>query len=211
MAVAALKFITEEEYLTLEDASEEKHEYYNGRIYAMAGGRPDHALITASVVTELGLLAKGSDCRVFSSDLRIRVSLTGLYTYPDVSVVCGELQATDHDPAAATNPALIVEVLSPSTMHYDRGEKWRHYQGIESLRDYLLIWHDRPRVEHYSRIAEGGWKYSLIEGIQEQLAVLCLSGKLALSDIFNGVEFPPSPPLRIIQADEAEELLNGNS
>src|SRR5690349_5862273 len=104
MAVAALKFITEEEFLALEDASEFKHEYFNGRIYGMAGGRPDHALITASTVAELASLAKRSGCRVFSSDLRIRVSQTGLYTYPDVSVVCGELVATEHNPPAATNP-----------------------------------------------------------------------------------------------------------
>lgn len=196
MAVAALKFITEDEYLAAEAASTERHEYLCGQIFAMAGGSPEHALIAQNIGRELGNIAKGGPCLAYSSDLRIRVEATGLNTYPDVTVVCGELKRTEERPQAATNPALLVEVLSDSTREYDRGEKWRHYQTIGSLTDYVLVWQDRPRVEHYARQSDDAWTYRLVEGIGARLRLDSLGGELALAEVYRGVTFPEAPPLR---------------
>jgi Uma2 family endonuclease len=210
MAVAALKYLTEEEYLALEDVAEFKHEYFDGQIFDMAGGQPEHALITNNVGGELRTISKEGDCGVFSSDLRIRVPATGLYTYPDISMVCGELERTDHNPPAAVNPTLIVEVLSESTAAYDRGEKWSHYQTIDSLKDYLLVCQDRPRVEHYSRISGEDWKYRLIEGLDKSISLLSVEGQVSLKEIYRGVKFPPTPALRVVKTGNDEMSANGN-
>lgn len=196
MAVATLPFISEDEYLDLEERAEVKHEYVAGQIFAMAGASPEHVLIAGNIGGELRNAAKGGPCGVYPSDLRIRVRKTGLNTYPDVSVVCGDLQRTGRRPQACTNPAVLVEVLSESTQDYDRGEKWRHYQTIESLKDYLLVWQDRPRVERYSRLQDSGWRYQLIEGLDQVVRVDALNAEIPLSEIYRGVEFPEIPILR---------------
>src|SRR5437868_714772 len=133
MAVAtAERYITEDEYLELEEKSEFRHEYHDGRIYAMAGATARHELITGNVIRELGNRVGSGPCAVYGSNLRIRVDATGLNTYPDAMVVCGELHLAGREPQACTNPSIIVEVLSRSTFGYDRGEKWFHYKQIES-------------------------------------------------------------------------------
>jgi Uma2 family endonuclease len=211
MAVAALKFISEDEYLVSEEIAEHKHEYFGGQIFAMAGSSPEHALITSNVGRELGNLSKNGNCRVYSSDLRIRVERTGLNTYPDISVVCGDLRTTERAPRACTNPTLIVEVLSGSTQEYDRGEKWRHYQTIESLTDYLLVWQDRSRVEHYARQVENAWTYRLIEGLENTVQLHGLNGEVSLREIYRAVQFPPLPFLRSPNAEDTfEEAVDGN-
>ncbi len=196
MAVAVLKYISEDEYLALEEAAEEKHEYLSGQIFAMAGSSPEHALITSNAAIEIASLGRPHGCNVYSSDLRIRVEKTGLNTYPDVTLVCGKLIRTAQRPAGATNPTLIVEVLSESTREYDRGEKWRHYQTLASLTDYLLIWQDRPWVEHYVRMVDGAWMYRLIEGSESVVNIESIEGELLLAEVYRGVEFPEPPVLR---------------
>jgi len=196
MAVANLKYITEEEYLALEEKAEVRHEYLAGQIFAMAGGSPAHARCAGNLIRALGNRAEGGSCGVYTSDLRIRVDATRLNTYPDVSVVCGELRLTDRKPQACTNPSVLVEVLSESTQEYDRGEKWRHYQTIESLTDYLLVWQDRPRVEHYSRQSETTWNYRLFEGLDVAVPVDALGADISLAEIFRGIDFPQVPVLR---------------
>src|SRR5438105_5763209 len=126
---------TIDEYLRLEASAKQRHEYRNGQIIAMAGGSPEHSLIIANVIRELGNHLKGKPCRVYDSNLRVRIPRTPLYTYPDVSVICGETQVDPQDPGrtTATNPRLIVEVLSSSTEADDRGEKFRRYRSLESL------------------------------------------------------------------------------
>jgi Uma2 family endonuclease len=146
-------FYSFEEYLQHEEASNTKHEYLDGRIYAMAGGTPEHSGLIASVIIQLGKQLEGTRCRVHMSDLHVRTP-TGLATYPDVAVVCGPWE---RDPAAKrmiTNPKLIVEVLSPSTEEYDRGEKFEHYQRIPSLETYVLV--GREIVEVFSK-TDAGW------------------------------------------------------
>ncbi len=145
------------EYLVLEAASETKHEYVNGEIFAMAGGTPEHSRLSANVILELGAALRGRPCVTFTSDLRIRVPATGLGTYPDASVVCGRIEVDPEDKNSVTNPVVIVEVLSDSTERYDRDEKRAHYRQLPSLRDYLLVSQHERRIEHYHRNDDGTW------------------------------------------------------
>lgn len=140
-------------YVQLEEDSPIKHEFLDGVVWAMAGGSPDHAGIAANVARLLGNQLASQRCRVFTSDLRVRVKATGLGTYPDVTVVCGQLELDPEDPKhhTVTNPRMIVEVLSPSTEDYDRGEKLDHYRQIPSLDVVLLVAHDARRVEIWRR------------------------------------------------------------
>jgi len=146
------------EYLAFEREAETKHEYVNGQVQAMAGGSPEHARLSGRLGAQLFAGLDGRPCEVFGSDLRVRVVETGRSTYPDLTVICGRIERAPDDEHAATNPLLIAEVLSETTERQDRGEKWRHYQRLDSLRVYLLVAQDAPRVEVYRRRGEG-WAY----------------------------------------------------
>jgi len=140
-----------QDYLDVEELGAVRHEFLDGEIYAMAGGTPEHAALAAAILTTLGSQLRGRGCRPYSSDLRLRVPATGLATYPDAAVICGE---PIRDPDSSThviNPTIVVEVLSPSTEDYDRGEKRQHYEQLVSLREYVLIAQDRRSVEVYAR------------------------------------------------------------
>jgi Uma2 family endonuclease len=167
--------MTYAEYLALEEASDTKHEYLRGEIYAMAGGTPEHAALMAAVTIELGMALRGRPCRVYSSELRIRIDATNLSTYPDVSVVCGQRVTSKDDRNAITNPILIVEVLSDSTEAYDRGEKFDHYRHLPSLREYLLVSQRKPKLESYRRNEQGIWMLSEA-GAGETLTLAALEG-----------------------------------
>jgi Uma2 family endonuclease len=145
------------DYLALERASNVKHEYLDGQIYAMAGGTPQHAALQLAVPNLLFPQLRAGRCRAHGSDLRVRVLATGLATYPDVTIVCGPREVDPEDENSVTNPTLLVEVLSPSTEDYDRGEKFAHYQRIPTLRQYVLVSADNPRVEVWTRDAAGAW------------------------------------------------------
>lgn len=147
-------FYSVEEYLTLEESSNVRHEYLDGQIYAMAGGTPEHAALCTSLATHLSNAVRGGRCRVHGADLRIRVSATGLMTYPDVSVTCGPWERAPEDGRSVTNPVLLAEVLSKSTEAYDRGEKLEHYQRIPSLRACWLVAQKERQLELWSRPAE---------------------------------------------------------
>ena len=148
------------EYLTYERDSGMKHEYDGGEIIAMAGGSLRHSALASRVGAALEIGRKPG-CIAFQSDLRIRILATGKATYPDASMVCGPIERDPVDPSGQTitNPTLIVEVLSPTTEQNDRGHKWQHYQLIPSLQEYVLVSQSHPRVEHYRRLATGGWEY----------------------------------------------------
>jgi Uma2 family endonuclease len=152
------------EYVAIDADSGVKLEFLNGQVWAMAGGSPDHAAVAANVVTLLGVQLAGKKCRVFTSDLRIRVKATGLGTYPDVSVVCDRLEIDPDDPKAqtATNPRVLVEVLSPSTEDYDRGEKLAHYQKVTSVEEIVLVAHDRREIEVVRREPDGSWSRHVV-------------------------------------------------
>ncbi len=143
--------------MRIEEAARLKHEYFEGAIYAMAGGTPEHAAIASNVITMLTNELRGSGCRVHSADLRVRVRASGLVTYPDITVICGPFEGDADDPSTATNPRLIVEVLSPSTAAYDRGEKLAHYKRIESLQAVILVAYDSEQIEAYQRLDGTEW------------------------------------------------------
>ena len=145
------------EYVRLEASSDAKHEFLNGEVFAMAGGTPEHALLAANVIRELGNKLSGGPCRVYTSDLRVRVAATGLATYPDVTVVCGPLERDAEDENAVTNPTALIEILSDKTEAYDRGEKFAHYRRIVTLRAYVLVSHRETRIEVFRRNDDGSW------------------------------------------------------
>ncbi|MCC7384315.1 MAG: Uma2 family endonuclease [Deltaproteobacteria bacterium] len=149
------------EYLAHEAASNVKHEYLDGQIYAMAGGTPRHSALISAVNAQLATQVRGGRCRVHMADLRIRVGATGLATYPDVAVICGPWARDAEDENTLVNPSVIVEVLSPSTEEYDRGEKFEHYKRIPSLVAYVLVSHERPEVEVWSKSDRGEWSLAV--------------------------------------------------
>ena len=162
VASASSRHYTLEDYLGVEEMSGVRHEFVDGQIFAMAGGTPEHAALSASAVVLLGSKLRGKPCRPYSADLRIRVLATGLATYPDAAVICGEPVRDPSSPTHVTNPTVIVEVLSPSTEEYDRGEKREHYQQIEALREYVLISQKQRRVEVFRRV-ENGWTHHVFD------------------------------------------------
>jgi Uma2 family endonuclease len=145
------------DYLALEEASNTKHEFLSGEIYGMAGGTPEHAALSVAVSSVLRAQLGGGSCRVYSSDLRVRVLATGLATYPDVTVVCGELERDPESPTTVVNPRVVVEVLSDGTEAYDRGQKLDHYRRIPSLAAVLLVSHRTPTIEVWARGSDGIW------------------------------------------------------
>jgi Uma2 family endonuclease len=160
------------DYVTLEEDSGIKHEFLGGQVWAMSGGSPAHAAIAANITALLTVALGDKPCQTFSSDLRVRVQATGLATYPDVSVGCGKLELDPEDPKkhTALNPKLIVEVLSPSTEDYDRGEKLGHYKQIPSVAEVVLVAHDRREIEVVRREADGSWSRTVVgEGASAQL------------------------------------------
>lgn len=188
-----IRRFTAEEYLAGERDAQDKHEYYHAEVFAMSGGSPDHSLISSNVNREVGNLLKGKPCRAYESNLRIRIPRTTLYTYPDVSVICGERQfdPLDTRKETVTNPALIIEVLSPSTETWDRGGKFRNYQQMDSLREYVLVSTNKPLVETFLRQDDGNWIYHAAAGVEAVVRLNSLGIQLALSEIYSGVEFPP--------------------
>jgi Uma2 family endonuclease len=153
MAQAAQR-VTYAEYLELEAGAEQRYEFVDGTVYARAGGTPEHSRLAMALGAELRAALDPKNCAVYGSDLRIRIDATNRSTYADVVIVCGPERTSDIDPHAIVNPTVIVEVLSPSTEASDRGEKWRHYQHLQSLREYVLVSQDLPYIEVFRRDGE---------------------------------------------------------
>ncbi len=171
-----------QDYLSHEEAANTKHEFLNGEIYAMAGGTPEHGAIAMNIGAALIAQLRGQGCRVQSSDVRIRVLATGLATYPDVSVVCGHAELDPLSRITITNPILLVEVLSPSTADYDRGEKLDHYKQIPSLREVVLVSHDARMLEVWRRDERDAWSSQQITNGTVTLS--SVSATLALDDVY---------------------------
>jgi Uma2 family endonuclease len=192
MVSTARTVYTPEEYLALERKAEYKSELINGEIYAMSGGSKEHNRITLNLATVLTQQFKGRPCDVFSSDMRVKVSPTGAYTYPDVVAVCGGSTFEDDKLDTLTNPTVIAEVLSPSTEAYDRGEKFAHYRRLPSLQEYLLISQDRVSVEHYLRRGSE-WILTDFRDLEDTLRLPTIDCSVPLREIYDKVEFPLSP------------------
>jgi Uma2 family endonuclease len=155
--------MTAAQYLAWEAAQHERHEFFRGEVFAMAGGSPRHNALTAAVIVELGIALRGGPCRVLSADQRIGMRQGEHYVYADASVVCGALQIQAGTTDVLVNPAVIVEVLSKRTEAYDRGSKWDGYQRLASVQDYLLVSQTSAQIEHYRRESSGGWHYTIVE------------------------------------------------
>lgn len=177
-----LRRMTYVEYLALERESETKHEYINGEVYATAGGTPEHARLAMTFGRLVGNALGARPCATFTWDARIRIERTHRSTYPDVSIVCGKLERASDDPDAITNPRVLVEVLSDTTEASDRGDKWAHYQRLDSLQEYVLISQHTPRVEVFRR-TEHGWSYeTLSEG--SRLALRSIDVTIDLVELY---------------------------
>lgn len=195
MSAIPITKLSLEEYLELDKNSEEKYEYFDGEIFAMAGGSPNHARIGGNVYESLQRKLRGKSCEAFNSDMRVKVPAAFPYRYPDVSVVCGEpvfdkLQGQDQ----LVNPILIVEVLSPSTEAYDLGKKFTAYQSIESFREYLLIAQDAPFVIQHIRQGKGRWLRIEISGMESEIQLETLGITLTMHELYERVTFTEATP-----------------
>lgn len=170
------------EYLALERGANVRHEFLDGEIYAMAGGTREHAAICANITSLLSAQLRGRGCQAHSSDLRVRVLETGLATYPDVTVVCKHADLDPYDRNTITNPTLVVEVSSPSTAAYDRGEKLDHYKKIPSLREVVLVAHDERLIEVWLRREDNTW--SRREARDGTLALTAVDCTISVDDVY---------------------------
>lgn len=193
MSALPKMYYTPAEYLELELQSEFKSEYLSGEIWMMSGATPRHNAIAFNLAGQLSGQLRGGPCRGFSSDQRIIVEATGLRTYPDLTVVCGETEFHPDDKDGLVNPAVLFEVLSPTTELFDRGLKWVNYQRIISLTAYILVSQKEPRIEQFVRQSDGGaWLYSQVSGLGDVLSLPSLDCALPLREIYDRVAFDRS-------------------
>lgn len=178
-------YLSPEEYLASERKAEFKSEYFDGVTYAMAGGTERHNLIAANLIITIGLQLRNRPCRVYPSDLKVRIPNSKRFFYPDVSVVCGDTQFADDERDIILNPILIIEVLSESTVAFDRGKKFLSYQQINSLQEYLLVSQDEFLLEGYVRQSNDTWLYTKVTGLDATLISPSIACELALRDIYD--------------------------
>jgi len=181
--------LSPEEYLARERIADHKSEYFAGEVFAMAGASERHNLIVLNTAATLREQLRKRPCRVYPSDLRLKVQNTGLYTYPDVSVVCGEPELLSEQGDVLLNPNVLVEVLSESTEAYDRGKKFEHYRTIPTLREYVLIAQDRISVECFTRDDADGWTLRATQDIDGFLQLASIHCSLPLVEIYDKVQF----------------------
>lgn len=188
MAAQRQPLIPVHEYLAAERASIIKHEYFDGEVFAFAGGSQRHNLVAANVLASLHTQLRKRACTVYPSDMRVHIPRTGLYTYPDVVVVCDQAQFQDAEQDTLLNPTVIVEVLSPSTEQYDRGKKFQNYRTINSLAEYLLVAQDSARIEHYVRRLNQQWLLAEAQGLETAIDLPSIKCMLELADVYEKVE-----------------------
>jgi Uma2 family endonuclease len=189
-----LSYFSPEEYLAFERGTDARHEYLDGHVYAMAGESIEHSRICVNVAGELRARLKGRPCEVLSPNMKVVTSPSGLFSYPDVVVICGEPRFYDERRDILTNPTVVFEVLSPSTEAYDRGEKFLRYRTqVAALREYVLVSQHRPLVEHYVRQPDGSWSYSSAGDLSEAVDLPSIDCRLPLSEVYDRIVFPASP------------------
>ena len=182
------QYLSLEEYFKLEETSDIKHEYFQGMVFAMTGAKEDHNLIAMAVGGNLYLQLDGKPCRVYPGDFRLKIEAASIYTYPDLSIICGETQFADGRQDTFVNPTMLIEVLSDSTEAYDRGKKTEFYRTIPSLQEYLLIAQDRPHIEHYRR-QEHNWMFTEYSALDQRMVLDSIGCNLSLAAIYRQVRF----------------------
>ncbi len=189
MSTRPKPLLTPEQYLASERAGDRKHEYYQGEVFAKVGASFEHVGIVSNLVGSLGTQLQARPFRVFSSALRISVSQTGLYTYPDVGIVGDQPDFDDDHNDTLLNPLVIIQVFFPSTEEHDRGKKFAHYRTVESLAEYLLVSQDQPRIEQYVRQADNDWLLHEATDLEDTIRLPSIECDLKLSDVYANIEF----------------------
>ena len=195
--------ITPQEYLALERKAEIKSEYFDGQMFAMSGATREHTKIAGNITTELNIQFMDRPCEVYALDMRTKVSPTGLYTYPDITAVCGEPEFEDANFDTLINPDLIIEVLSDSTESYDRGKKFAHYRTIETLREYVLVSQTECLIERFTRQDDGNWLYAENSDPNGSVELTSVACRLSLSRVYHKIDFERA------KARESERRLRG--
>lgn len=189
MSTQPKNYLTPEQYLEIERKAEYKSEYYNGEMFAMAGAGLTHNRLAIATIGELRPQLRRGPCEVFGSDMRVAITSTGLYCYPDASVCCGGPQLLDGHKDTLLNPTLIVEVLSPSTEAYDRGRKFGHYRAIESFREYLMVSSELIGAELFARQSDGRWTLMMeANRLEDTIELESVGCRLKLADLYEKVE-----------------------
>lgn len=190
MSAVVVPLLTAAEYLAIERTAYSRSEFHDGVMYAMAGGTHRQSRVKANCLVALGIRLRGKACQPTDSDMRVLIETTGLYTYPDLSVICGAPRFEDEHQDCVTNPTLIVEVLSPSTETYDRGKKFWNYRHLPSLTDYVLISSEEILIEHFARQPSGQWLLTTLEGPDALWKIPSLDLEIPLSEIFADLPDP---------------------
>jgi Uma2 family endonuclease len=188
IAAYGKKKVSIEEYLQFENTSEQKHEYYKGEIFAMAGAGLRHNLIFSNLFLSLGSRLKGSPCRPYGSDMRIHIPQNTLFTYPDISIICGDIITSDADENSATTPVLIFEILSEATRSYDRGDKFKLYRELPTLKEYILIDSQAVGVEAFRINKNGYWELEEYKQANEIISLPALTISISLQEIYDGTK-----------------------
>ena len=185
--------LTAAEYLEIERRAEFKSEFLGGEMFVMSGGTRSHSLIASNMIRAIGNQLKGRPCRVYTSDMRVKVQASGLYTYPDLAVACGQEEFEDEYEDVLLNPTVIVEVLSDSREAYDRGLKFALYRQVPALREYLLVNQHEPRIEQYVRQESGQWLLRDVAGLEGKLSLPSVGIAIEMADVYTDVRFKPGP------------------
>jgi len=185
--------LTVYEYFALEEKAERRSEFFDGEMFMMAGASREHNFLSRNFTAEIHTRLRGSSCQVFVSDLRLKVDATGLYTYPDLAIVCGTPEYAPENRNTLTNPKVVIEILSDSTERYDRTTKFRHYRQIPTLMEYLLVAQDEALIHRYLRTESSDWLLAEIVGMDEMFIVNSVPLSIPMRDIYTGVEFPTIP------------------
>lgn len=190
MSAVPHTILTPQQYIEQERRAEFKSEFYRGEVFAMAGATFEHTLIKDNMARKAGNQLEDASCVVLTSDIRVKINPTGLYTYPDVVIVCDKPQFEDNHFDTLLNPRIVIEVLSDSTENYDRGKKFSHYRQIASLREYVLIAQDRPLLERYVRQDDQSWILTVFDDLTQTFEATTIPVRIPLAEIYRGVIFP---------------------
>jgi Uma2 family endonuclease len=200
-SASTTSYLTPEQYEEIEERSEIRHEYYRGEMFAMAGTTENHTLIAGNIARELGNRFEGRPCKVYQSDMRVKVRETGLYTYPDVVAVCGPARFDHAKKTTLVNPTVVIEVLSPSTELYDRTRKLDHYKAIESLVEIALVAQDHARIDLLRRV-EDRWEWTTCLDLEDVLRLESVGCEIPLARVYDRVELQETPRLRQVVEDD---------